>query len=153
MDGINKAEEIVKFASALQRRKDQYKEFNKILRTALEYEDSPFKIFLHVEIDRPIDNNETIPNFDNLVDDLKDAKNPQDFLKSLHNLEGSIKRDEKNGTKKETYSINLKDVSNIQFIGIVESIRDKLKEHIIKDHKKLERFNKSITSKTNKDHE
>ena len=63
MDGVNKAEEIVKFASALQRRKDQYKEFNKILRTALEYEDSPFKIFLHVEIDRPIDNNETMITF------------------------------------------------------------------------------------------
>ena len=153
IDNSYKAEHLLKVSEKLENRKHQLRELNKILKTALEYEGNDFKLYIHVEIEKPIDENIKPDNFDEIMDKLRDSGDPKDFLDNLSNLERSIKTDYDKGTKTESFNVNIKDVTNLEFIGLVENIRNKYKSFAIKDKNKLDKINEALAILTKKSKE
>ena len=150
------AEKMVEHGKKTMQRKEQLQDLNNILKTALLYENNPFKVYIHVEIERPLDKDKDNPDdFEKLMGQIKDSNNPKDFLRSLNRLEDSVKINQKKGTKREVFSINLSDeanggLKNIEFIGLIEVLRDKFKEFVIKDLNTLDKINKLLINANNK---
>ena len=136
------ADELAEFGSKVAIRKAQIKELNLILETALKYDKSPFKVYIHVEIEKPLAEEEIVKDsFDDLMDKIRDADNPKEFLKNLTDMERSLKSNRSKKTIQETLSVHFNKLSNVEFIGIVESLRNKCKDYIRTDLKTLSKIN------------